>query len=93
MATVAVRLGQFQRFLSNNLSKSLHRNGNPLQYFHLGNLMNRGAWQATVHGVGHDGGLTNKHLSTRCSPELIAGGLGSQLRLFWGPSRSQQRFL
>ena len=26
-------------------------NGNPLQYFCLENSMNRGAWQATVHGV------------------------------------------
>ena len=26
-------------------------NGNPLQYFCLGNPMNKGAWQATVHGV------------------------------------------
>ena len=26
-------------------------NGNPLQYFHLGNSMDRGAWQATVHYV------------------------------------------
>ena len=26
-------------------------NGNPLQYFCLGNLGNRGAWWATVHGV------------------------------------------
>ena len=25
-------------------------NGNPLQYSCLGNPMNRGAWQATVHG-------------------------------------------
>ena len=25
--------------------------GNPLQYSCLGNLMNRGAWQTTVHGV------------------------------------------
>ena len=25
-------------------------NGNPLQYSHLGNPVNRGAWQATVHG-------------------------------------------
>ena len=24
-------------------------NGNPLQYSHLENLMDRGAWQATVH--------------------------------------------
>ena len=32
--------------------KSLREgNGNPLQYSSLGNLMDRGAWQATVHGV------------------------------------------
>ena len=27
------------------------RNGTPLQYSCLGNLMDRGAWWATVHGV------------------------------------------
>ena len=27
------------------------RNGNPLQYSCLGNLMDRGDWRATVHGV------------------------------------------
>ena len=26
-------------------------NGNPLQYYCLGNTMDRGAWQATVPGV------------------------------------------
>ena len=26
-------------------------NGNPLQYSRLGNLLDRGAWQATVNGV------------------------------------------
>ena len=26
-------------------------NGNPLQYFGLGNAMDGGAWRATVHGV------------------------------------------
>ena len=26
-------------------------NGTPLQYSHLGNLMERGTWQATVHGA------------------------------------------
>ena len=26
-------------------------NGNPLQYSWLGNPMNRGAWQAIVHGI------------------------------------------
>ena len=32
-------------------------NGDPLQYYCLENLMDRGAWQTTVHGVarvGHD---------------------------------------
>ena len=32
-------------------------NGNPLQYSCLENLMDRGAWQTTIHGVarvGHD---------------------------------------
>ena len=36
-------------------------NGNPFQYSYLGNPMDRGIWQATVHGVirvGHD--LANK---------------------------------
>ena len=27
------------------------RNGNPLQYSCLGNPMDRGAWQATLHGI------------------------------------------
>ena len=27
------------------------RNGNPFQYSCLENHMNRGAWQATIHGV------------------------------------------
>ena len=26
-------------------------NGNPLQYSYLENSMDRGAWQATVHGI------------------------------------------
>ena len=29
-------------------------NGNPLLYSCLGNPMDRGVWQVTVHGVGHD---------------------------------------
>ena len=29
-------------------------NGNPLQFFCLGNLMDRGAWQAIVHGIAKD---------------------------------------
>ena len=30
-------------------------NGNPLQYCCLGNPMNRGAWQAIVHGISRTG--------------------------------------
>ena len=33
-------------------------NGNPLQYSHLGNPMDRGAWQATVHGVAKELDMT-----------------------------------
>ena len=29
-------------------------NGNPLQYSYLGNLMDRGSWQAIVHGVANE---------------------------------------
>ena len=41
-------------------------NGNPIQYACLGNSMDRGAWQATVHGlarVGHDL-ATKPHITT-----------------------------
>ena len=33
-------------------------NGNPLQYSSLENLMDRGAWWATVHGVTHEWDMT-----------------------------------
>ena len=33
-------------------------NGNPLQYSCLGNSMDRGVWQATVHGVAKELGMT-----------------------------------
>ena len=33
------------------LGRSPGGNGNPLQYSCLGNPMDRGAWQAIVHGV------------------------------------------
>ena len=32
-------------------------NGNPLQYSCLENLMDRGTWQATVHGVKKESGM------------------------------------
>ena len=33
-------------------------NGNPFQYSCLGNPMDRGAWQATVHGVAKESDTT-----------------------------------
>ena len=32
--------------------------GNPLQYSCLGNLLDRGAWQATVHGIAKSQDMT-----------------------------------
>ena len=39
-------------------------NGSPLQYSCLGNPMDRGAWWATVHGVGEESDMTER-LSTQ----------------------------
>ena len=33
------------------MSRGDEENGNPLQYSSLGNPMDRGGWQAIVHGV------------------------------------------
>ena len=33
-------------------------NGNPLQYFCLGNPMDRGVWRAIVHGVEKESDMT-----------------------------------
>ena len=33
-------------------------NGSPLQYSHLGNLMNRGAWLATLSGIARESNTT-----------------------------------
>ena len=47
----------FKAVLWGSGSSSGEGNGNPLQYSCLENAMDRGAWQATVHGitrVGHD---------------------------------------
>ena len=35
-------------------------NGNPLQYFCLGNPMDRRAWQATVHGGHRESDMTEQ---------------------------------
>ena len=39
-------------------------NGNPLQYFYLGNSMDRGTWWATVHGVSKSWTQLNTHTHT-----------------------------
>ena len=38
-------------FISGSGRSPVEVNVNPLQYSCLGNPMNKGAWQATVHGV------------------------------------------
>ena len=38
-------------------------NGNPLQYSYLENPMDRGAWQATVHGVSKSRTMTKLQAS------------------------------
>ena len=40
-----------ERLISGSVRCPGGENGNPLQYFCLGNPMDRGAWQATVHKV------------------------------------------
>ena len=39
-------------------------NGNPLQYFCLGNPMDRGTWWATVHGVTKSQTLLSTHIKS-----------------------------
>ena len=48
---------QCRRFEFNPWVRKIHGEGtdNPLQYSALGNPMERGAWQATVHGVTESG--------------------------------------
>ena len=44
-------------------------NDNPLEYFCLGNPMNRGAWQATVHGL-TTGQTSSGQERNSCCPSL-----------------------
>ena len=54
-------------------------NGNPLQYSCLGNTMDRGAWQDTVHRVA-ESDTTERHLLTFYLYNNIGipGGLGGK---------------
>ena len=47
------------------------RNGNPLQYSYLENPMDRGSWQATVHGVTKSQTRLNDFLFTRSGKPLL----------------------
>ena len=47
-------------------------NGNPLQYSCLENPMDRGAWRATVHGVGKESDVTEVNITcTRILDMLV----------------------
>ena len=45
---------EFQKIGAEYYSETGEENGNPLQYSYLGNLMDRGSWQAIVHGVANE---------------------------------------
>ena len=45
-------------------------NGYLLEYSCLENLMDRGAWQATVHGVGKNWTRLNTHTHEQCFDDL-----------------------
>ena len=49
------------------------RNGNPLQYPYLGNPMDRGAWQATVHEIAESDTTEHKHVCTRTRTCMYTG--------------------
>ena len=55
------------------LGRSLGRHGNPLQYSCLENSMDRGAWQAAVHGVTKSQTQGN-YRSSCCLPCDFPGG-------------------
>ena len=61
-------------------------NGNPLQYSRLGNPMDRGAWQAMVHGVvkSHTRLCDYKHhhhqeMKTHTVPDALLDGIQNKL--------------
>ena len=49
---------------------SVEENGNPLQYSCLENPMDRGVWQATVHGGHKESDMTEQH-PQGCTPQNL----------------------
>ena len=57
--SIVIKRLKFNRTLNSfNLKVTGEENGNPLQYTCLGNLMDRGAWQAVVCKVAKELGTT-----------------------------------
>ena len=55
-------------------------NGNPLYYSCLGNPMDRGAWQVTIHGVAKESDMTEQ-LNNNNNVEM--NSLGNVLQVFF----------
>ena len=55
-------------------------NGTPLQYSCLGNPMDRGTWQATVHGGDQESDMT-KHTACRQKSQTGLGFVSNALEL------------
>jgi len=55
-------------------------NSNPLQYSYLENLMDRGSWQAIVHGVANELDTTKQTRVDWLEKTLMLGGIGGRRR-------------
>ena len=66
------------------------RNGSPLQYSHLENSMDRGAWWATVHGIAKSR-TPLKELSTHAHKSLATAVADLQHSLKGGKGGDQER--
>ena len=65
-------------------------NGNPLQYSCLGNPMDRGAWQATVHGVAKRWTWLSNWAQKEppyCSPQWVYQATLAPVECVWGGRR------
>jgi len=54
-------------------------NGNPLQYSCLENLMDRGAWRTTVHGVAKSWTQLSDYTTTTMEPKYSEKGKGKKI--------------